>query len=359
MSMHAEHIENDVVAPPRTIEGASAWVGEMIQNNPSWILHWNSEQISELEMAADHFLSSGIALEDITPESFPLKKLTPFINSVLNELLVGRGFVMLRGLPIENWSLEKSAAVYMGLGRHMGTLRSSNGKGHLLGHVRDQGVKVEAGVRFYQTNKKLDYHTDSADIVGLLCLQKAKAGGESFIASSMSLYNKLIERRPDLIAAMFTSYPTDRRGEVPEGRDPWFEIPIFNWHQGHLSCVYLRHYIEDAQRLYPNAPRLTREQIEVMDEIDAILQEPGFALQMAFEPGDIQLLHNHQILHSRNDFENWPDPKLQRHLLRLWIAPPSARPLPEYFGSRWGGVVPGDRGGILVPGTKLSVELAT
>jgi hypothetical protein len=357
--MHAEHIETDVVAPPRTIEGASAWVGKAIQNDPSWILHWNSEQISELEMAADHFLSSGIALEDITPESFPLKKLAPFVNSVLNELLVGRGFVMLRGLPIENWSLEKSAAVYMGLGRHMGTLRSSNGKGHLLGHVRDQGVKVEAGVRFYQTNKKLDYHTDSADIVGLLCLQKAKAGGESFIASSMSLYNKLIERRPDLIAAMFTSYPTDRRGEVPEGRDPWFEIPIFNWHQGHLSCVYLRHYIEDAQRLYPNAPRLTREQIEVMDEIDAILQEPGFALQMAFEPGDIQLLHNHQILHSRNDFENWPDPKLQRHLLRLWIAPPSARPLPEYFGSRWGGVVPGDRGGILVPGTKLSVELAT
>jgi hypothetical protein len=169
----------------------------------------------------------------------------------------------------------------------------------------------------------------------------------------------MIERRPDLMSAMFTPYPTDRRGEVPEGRDPWFEIPIFNWYQGHLSCVYLRHYIEEAQRHFPNAPRLTREQVEVMDEIDAILQEPGFALQMAFEQGDIQFLHNHQILHSRNDFENWPDPKLQRHLLRLWIAPSSARPLPAYFDSRWGGVIPGDRGGILVPGTKLSVELVT
>jgi hypothetical protein len=158
---------------------------------------------------------------------------------------------------------------------------------------------------------------------------------------------------------MFTPYPTDRRGEVPEGQEPWFEIPIFNWYEGHLSCVYLRHYIEDAQRHFPNAPRLTHEQVEVMDEIDAILQEPGFALQMAFEEGDIQLLHNHQILHSRNDFENWPDPKLQRHLLRLWIAPPSARPLPACFDSRWGGVIPGDRGGILVPGTKLSVELVT
>jgi hypothetical protein len=247
----------------------------------------------------------------------------------------------------------------MGIGRHMGSLRSSNGKGHLLGHVRDQGAKVEAGARFYQTNKKLDYHTDSADIVGLLCLQKAKQGGESFIASSMAVYNELVKRRPDLIPAMFTPYPTDRRGEVPEGRDPWFEIPIFNWYHGELSCVYLRHYIEEAQRRFPNAPRLTQEQVEVMDLIDAILQEPGFALQMAFEPGDIQLLHNHQILHSRNDFENWPEPERHRHLLRLWIAPPSGRPLPDYFASRWGNTTPGDRGGIIVPGTKLSVELST
>jgi hypothetical protein len=357
--MYVERPASNVGDPPRLIEGASAWLGKKIQNDPTWIVRWDSEQIAELESAADHFLSSGVALEDITSASFPLKKLTPFISEILNELLSGRGFVMLRGLPIKNWSIEKAATIYMGLGRHMGSLRSSNGKGHLLGHVRDQGVKVEAGARFYQTNRKLDYHTDSADIVGLLCLQKAKEGGESFIASSMALYNKMIERRPDLMSAMFTPYPTDRRGEVPEGRDPWFEIPIFNWYQGHLSCVYLRHYIEEAQHHFPNAPRLTREQVEVMDEIDAILQEPGFALQMAFEQGDIQFLHNHQILHSRNDFENWPDPKLQRHLLRLWIAPPSARPLPAYFDSRWGGVIPGDRGGILVPGTKLSVELVT
>jgi len=357
--MYVEHPASNVGDPPRLIEGASAWLGKKIQNDPTWIVRWDSEQIAELESAADHFLSSGVALEDITPASFSLKKLTPFISEILNELLNGRGFVMLRGLPIKSWSIEKAATIYMGLGRHMGSLRSSNGKGHLLGHVRDQGVKVEAGARFYQTNRKLDYHTDSADIVGLLCLQKAKEGGESFIASSMALYNKMIERRPDLMSAMFTPYPTDRRGEVPEGRDPWFEIPIFNWYQGHLSCVYLRHYIEEAQHHFPNAPRLTREQVEVMDEIDAILHEPGFALQMAFEQGDIQFLHNHQILHSRNDFENWPDPKLQRHLLRLWIAPSSARPLPAYFDSRWGGVIPGDRGGILVPGTKLSVELVT
>ena len=355
--MQAGLAVNTVGSMPGYIKGSCAWQGKEIQESPSWIVHWTPAQIAELEAAAEHFANTGIALENITTESFPVATLKSFIADVLHELMQGRGFVMLRGLPIQNWSIEKAATIYMGIGRHMGSLRSSNGKGHLLGHVRDQGAKVEAGARFYQTNKKLDYHTDSADIVGLLCLQKAKEGGESFIASSMALYNEMVKRRPDLISAMFTPYPTDRRGEVPEGRDPWFEIPIFNWYQGHLSCVYLRHYIEEAQSRFPNAPRLTKEQIEVMDLIDTILQEPGFPLQMAFEPGDIQFLHNHQILHSRNDFFNWPEPERARHLLRLWIAPTTARPLPEYFASRWGSVTPGDRGGIIVPGTKLSVEL--
>ena len=343
--------------PPSFLEGPSVWTGIQIQNDPHWIVCWKPEQIAELENAADYFLSTGTALENISEESFPLVHLRPFIADILDGLLEGRGFILLRGLPLIQWPIEKIAAIYMGLGRYMGTLRSSNGKGHLLGHVRDQGVNVEEGARFYQTNKKLDYHTDSADIVGLLCLQKAKEGGESFIASSMALYNELIARRPDLISAMFTPYPTDRRGEVPDGLDPWFEIPIFSWFEGHLSCVYLRHYIEEAQRRFPKAPRLSQEQIEVMDEIDLILQNPEFALQMAFEPGDIQLLHNHQIMHSRNDFYNWPDPKLHRHLLRLWIAPELGRPLPDYFASRWGNVTPGDRGGIIVHGAKPSVEL--
>ena len=357
--MRTSQAINAVGSIPKAIDGPCAWRGSDLAQKSDWIVHWTSAQVAELERAADHFSGTGIALENITPESFPLQNLSSFIGGQLQELLHGRGFVMLRGLPIANWSIEKAATIYMGIGRHMGSLRSSNGKGHLLGHVRDQGAKVEAGARFYQTNKKLDYHTDSADIVGLLCLQKAKQGGESFIASSMAVYNELVKRRPDLIPAMFTPYPTDRRGEVPEGRDPWFEIPIFNWYHGELSCVYLRHYIEEAQRRFPNAPRLTKEQVEVMDLIDAILQEPGFPLQMAFEPGDIQLLHNHQILHSRNDFENWPEPQRHRHLLRLWIAPPAGRPLPDYFASRWGNVTPGDRGGIIVPGTKLSVELST
>ena len=265
---------------------------------------------------------------------------------------------MLRGLPVERYSIEDAAIAYLGIGRYFGSLRSSNARGHLLGHVKDVGLDIKDGnTRFYQTSRRLEYHTDSADLVGLLCLATARSGGESFIASSITVYNEIEKRRPDLVAAAFLPFPTDRRGEVPAGMKPYFEIPIFNWHAGLLSGIYLRHYIEAAQARFADAPRLTAKQVAVMDLIDELVNDPAIHLQMAFLPGDMQFLHNHQILHSRNDFEDWPEPARRRHLLRLWMAPVEGRALPHVYAPRYGKLTPGDRGGILVPGTQLSVSL--
>jgi len=282
----------------------------------------------------------------------------PLLRSLLRELLEGRGFVLLRGLPVERWSREERAIAYLGIGAWLGRARSQNAKGHLLGHVKDLGLDIrDPTVRYYQTNRGLAYHTDSVDIVGLLCLKTAKAGGESYLASSMTLYNEVLERRPDLLPALFEPFPTDRRGEVPEGMKPWFDIPIYHWHAGKLSCIYVRQYIESAQKNFSDARRLTRKQFEAMDLLDELCNEPAMHLAMDFRPGDIQLLHNHQILHSRGDFENWPEPARHRHLLRLWLAPPEARPLPEVFAPRYGGVTQGERGGVMLEGTKLKVPL--
>ncbi len=345
--------------PPGPIAGPSAWLGPDLACRDDWIYRLRTEEIAEIDAAVRHFKASGDPMEAISRQTFPLPKLGPRLDQLLHELLEGRGFVMLRGLPVKRYDLESAAIAYLGLGRHFGSLRSSNGKGHLLGHVKDVGADIKDGnTRFYQTSRRLEYHTDSADLVGLLCLQTAKSGGESFLASSMTIYNEILRRRPDLLPAAFLPFATDRRGEVPAGMLPWFEIPIFNWHAGKLSAIYLRHYIEEAQRRFAAAPRLTPAQIEVMDLIDELVNDPAIHLQMAFEPGDMQFLHNHQILHSRNDFENWPEPERHRHLLRLWMAPASGRPLPPVFAPRYGGVTAGDRGGIIVPGTRLSVSLA-
>jgi hypothetical protein len=340
------------------VAGRGVWYGRELRATEDWIRHFSDAEIGELEAAAAAFLASGRALADIAPHHFPLPTLGPLLREIRSELLEDRGFILLRGLPVGRWNREAQAVVYLGMGSWLGRLRSQNAKGHLLGHVKDLGLDVDdPRVRYYQTRRGLEYHTDSVDVVGLLCLQTAKAGGESYIASSMTVYNEMLLRRRDLMPALFEPFPTDRRGEVPEGMQPWFDMPIFHWHAGRLSCIYVRQYIESAQKLFPQARRLTPAQREAMDLVDAVCNDPDIHLAMDFRPGDVQLLHNHQILHSRADFENWPEPERHRHLLRLWLAPPEARALPPVFAPRYGGITPGARGGIMLKGTRLSVPL--
>jgi hypothetical protein len=332
------------------------WYGRDLAARRDWIREFSSRELAEIQAAVR--AARDISPEKLSPASFPLPGFGPELGRILAELLEGRGFILLRGLPVERMTREEQAIAYLGMGSWLGAFRSQNAKGHLLGHVKDLGLDIrDPRVRYYQTNRKLEYHTDSVDIVGLLCLKTAKAGGESYLASSMTVFNEVLSRRPDLVPALFEPFPTDRRGEVPEGMQPWFDIPIYHRHAGKLSCIYVRQYIESAQKLFPQARRLTAAQREAMDLIDELCNDPAIHLAMDFRPGDIQLLHNHQILHSRGDFENWPEPERHRHLLRLWVAPPEARPLPEVFAPRYGSITPGDRGGIVVKGTTFRVPL--
>jgi len=161
-------------------------------------------------------------------------------------------------------------------------------------------------------------------------------------------------RRPDLLRVLLDPIETDRRGEVPEGGKPYFSIPVFNWHEGLLSVIYQRQYIESARR-FPGVAPLSPVQIEALDLFDELANDPKLSLTMELQPGDIQLVHNHTILHDRTAFEDFAEPDRKRHLLRLWVAPPNARPLPEVFAERLGSVTPGDRGGITVRKSKATI----
>jgi hypothetical protein len=232
------------------------------------------------------------------------------------------------------------------MGTHFGAARTQNAQGHLLGHVRDLGLRSDdPNVRIYQTAERQTFHTDSCDIVGLLCLQVAKSGGDSALVSSNTIWNEMRRRRPDLAALLLQPVATDRRGEVPAGEQPFFTIPVFNWHEGGMSAIYQRQYIESAQR-FEDAPRLDERWHEALDLLDELANDPALNFLMTLQRGDIQLVHNHTLLHDRTAFENWPQPERQRHLLRLWLAPDDARPLPAVFAQRFGSVVPGSRGGV-------------
>ena len=337
----------------------AAWYGPEMAARNDWIVPLAPADFDEIR----HALQVWRARPDagpapLAPADFPLPRLGARLLEVRRELLDGRGFVLLKGMPVFEWSREDCAMAFIGLGAHLGRARSQNAAGHLLGHVRDVGLaSTDPSVRIYQTPERQTFHTDSCDVVGLLCLREARAGGDSLLVSSTTLFNEMRRQRPDLAALLFEPVATDRRGEVPVGMKPWFEIPVLNWHEGFLTALYQRQYVDSAQR-FEQAPRVTPQQIEALDLFDTLANDPALHLTMRLAPGDMQFVHNHTMLHDRTGFEDWPDPDRRRHLLRLWLAVPGARPLPEVFRQRYGSIEIGDRGGIVVPGTVPTVTLA-
>ncbi len=349
MSVAAPQSNADALGLPPEQTGPAAWYGPEMAARTDWIVQLQPDDLAEIEAAVRPLAARGGDIARMTAADFPLPRLAPKLAAWLGELLDGRGFLLLRGLPTERMTRREVAIAYYGIGTHLGNARAQNAAGHLLGHVISMGLSsVDPHVRIYQTSERQTYHTDSCDVVALLCLATAKRGGLSTLVSSTTIFNEMRRRRPDLLAVLLQPIATDRRGEVPHGMRPWFEIPVFSWYQGYLTAIYHRPYIDSAQR-FPEAPRLGAAQIEALDLFDALTNDPALHLHMEFRPGDVQLVHNHTVLHDRTGFEDWEDPARRRHLMRLWLACPGARPLPPGFAERYGKIDIGDRGGIVLP----------
>ena len=337
---------------PPEVRDCSAWYGLEVEE---WIERLSDAEISEVGRAVNELDKSPQDLTSITANHVPLPILAPMLRGMLDEVMNGRGFVLIKGLPVGRWTTREAAIAFLVIGVHLGNLRMQNAEGHLLGHVKDLGRSSEdPNTRIYQTRERQTHHTDSCDVVGLMCLQTAKSGGLSSLVSSTTIFNEMRRRRPDLLNVLLQPIETDRRGEVPEGSKPYFNIPVFNYHDGLVSTIYQRQYIESARR-FPGVKPLSALQIEALDLFDQLANDPTLNLMMELQPGDIQLVHNHTILHDRTAFEDYPEPERKRHLLRLWLAPPGARPLPEVYKERFGSITPGDRGGVVVAGAKPTI----
>ncbi len=332
---------------PEMIAGPAAWRSADLAPE-AWLHVLEAAEIAEIETAARALAAGDTDLAQV--RDFPLPKTAARLGAILREeVLGGRGFAVIRGLDPAAFSRREAAAAVLGLGAHWGAVRPQNAAGHILGHVKDLGRSGDdPTARLYQTHERQTYHTDSCDVVGLMCLRPAKVGGRSSLVSSVAIHDEMRRRRPDLALTLFEPIETDRRGEVGPGEQPWFNIPVFNWHAGHFAGMYQRQYIESARR-HPGVPPLTAAQVEALDLLDRLAEDPEFHLEIDFQPGDIQLVNNHVLFHDRTAFEDWPEPERRRHLLRLWLAPAEAQPLPEVFAERFGAVTPGARGGVSVP----------
>lgn len=295
----------------------AAWRGEELAPRTDWIHDLTRAEVAEIDGAVRAARARGLALEDISRADFSLPTLAATIEAWASELDAGRGFVLVRGLPVHRLTEHEASIAYWGIGQHLGVPVSQNTDGDLLGHVRDTGADpADPSVRLYRTRAAQPYHTDGSEVVGLLCLQPSQRGGASSIVSSVTVFNEVARRRPDLVELLFQPFYFDLYEQQAPGERPYLAMPIANFFAGRLFTMYIRFYIEQAQR-HPDVPRLTARQLELLDLIDEIAASPRFHLDMEFRPGDMQWLSNAVILHGRSAYED--DPDAPRHLLRLWL----------------------------------------
>jgi len=332
--------------PP--VDDPADWRAADLAASDDWIYRLTETDIAEIDAAIAVAEYSAADIADITEKTFPLSRLRDRLSEISHQLIDGRGVALIKGLPVDRYSRRQAAIAYWGLGIRLGVPVSQNGQGHLLGHVKNlTGDDFETSThRGYHTSADLPWHADSCDVVGLLCLQTSPVGGESYFVSSVAIHNEMITRRPDLAAELAKPWYRDRRGEVPDGKDPWWSLPVFNYVNGKLVTSWQGKYIRSAQR-FGELPRFTDNQTEALEFITELAEELAFSME--FEPGDIQLLHNHVALHRRSHYKDGPCQV--RHLMRLWLATPDGRDLPTGLVERYGVLGPSRRpAGIHVPG---------
>jgi len=318
------------------VSGPAAWAGKDIQSETGWIHQLMPEAIDGLDIALATLRGKGLRFPDFTRDDFPIGPLGQLLPHFADELENGRGFLVLRGLPVHRYSEEELKAVYYGIGLHMGTPVRQNPGGDLIGEVSAVGDPKDKRTRVYETNLYLPYHTDPSDVVGLLCVRKAKQGGVSSLVSAARIYNEILTHHPHYVALYYRMFFFEHLCE-PEAS----LSPIFSYHDGKLSCRYLRQYIELGQQL--RGVPLSKVEIEALDLFDSIMGNPDLRLDMLLEPGDLQFANNYTVLHSRTGFEDYDDPLKCRRKLRLWLKMPNARTLAPEFPGRNGFPAPTEK----------------
>ena len=350
----------------RYLQGTCVWKGAEIGQNHRWLKQIPAIVLDELDAALEKI--QELKWRDVTRHNFALPDAAAFFDEVREELENGSGMVKICGLDVSRYSQEQLRRIWFGIGCHLGTPMYQNYRGEVMRDIRDEGMGVGAklygatidasGKQFLSSGARtlssgqLRFHTDRCDVVGLLCVRQASEGGVSKLASSATVYNEILRRRPDLHALLCKAIPRSRFGEEAGGEHVAYELPVFGVRDGKLTSHFSLTYIENAQML-PRVRRLTDAEHEAIQMLMDVAAEVCF--EMRFAPGDMQLLNNHVIYHGRTAFKDNVSAGQDRLLMRLWLSVPNSRALPEDHAILWGDVGGGKpHGGIAQPATAIA-----
>jgi hypothetical protein len=313
---------------PRYIDHPGAWRASDFENLADITVVLEAHHLDALHRALEVARGSGRDLEALERQHFPLDAIAGDLDRIRHQVQHGRGIVLLRGLPVGRYSRDDMCRMFWGLGTHFGRAVSQSLMGDRLGHVTDVSGD-NPGERGYRSRRELDMHTDSDDILMMMCLQVAKSGGQSRFVSALTIYNEMLEAHPQRLAPLERGFRYHWRGEQAEGEEPvtTFRVPVFSRCAGMTSCVYLRAFIDMAAE--DLGEPFSDEEKAALDTFERLAARTDLQLALELEPGDAFLVNNYTVLHARTAFEDHDSQQRRRHLLRLWLKAHEGRPVVE------------------------------
>ncbi|EDP64847.1 hypothetical protein BAL199_05284 [alpha proteobacterium BAL199] len=362
MSASFSDRSDEIVRAPMT--GTAAWSGPELAADDGWKQELTASEVAEIDAAFRGAKARGLDFKAVAKADFPLPILAPKLSALLDQLESGRGVALLSGLPVQNYDDEDLRMLWAGIGAHVGPLLPQSIDGKLMRDVRDEASgKFQAhapskaensltSTQKAQSNGPLRFHTDRADVLGLLCVRQAGAGGESKVASSLAVRNEILKRRPDLHDLLCQPYWRTRETQDVGGGHKVFAMPVFSFRDGHFSSQYSRTFVEEAQRI-DGVPKMTPEMDAALDLLAEVAEEKCHVFRL--QPGEMVFYNNHLVYHGRTPFTDDAASRADRLLYRLWFAPKNTRPLPESYRETWGSIDPGAyRGGMMTAGASAA-----
>jgi Taurine catabolism dioxygenase TauD, TfdA family len=322
------------------IDHPSAWTVADFKTPADYTIELDAAHLRDIEHAIRQIKTAGLGLDDLQREHFEVPSLRPVIDEIRRQIGDGRGFVVVRRLPVEDYSKDEIGMIFWGIGTHLGRGLSQSVLGDRLAHVKDFS-REDPLARAYRNKQELSPHTDSCDLVGLACLRDAKLGGVSRLTSAITVHNVMLEEYPEALERLYRGYVFHRRGEEKPGDLPYtpYRVPVYSHIEGKVSARYVRTYVE-AGEAAAGRP-MAEAELAVLDRFEEVTKRPELMLEFTLQPGEMYVINNYTILHARTAFEDFEEEDRRRHLLRLWLEVPQMRPVHPHIQSRGIEAVPG------------------
>ena len=304
--------------------GKSVWFGSDLIKSDEWIFELPKHAIEEIDACLMRLKASGKPLEDIDASDVQLGSLDNVCKSIREEVATGRGFVVVRGLPAEKYSLDELSMIYWGIGSHFGHAMPQSFLGDRLGTIMDLSDEETdpAKRRGYHSGGAQHVHTDSCDIVSMLSIRPAQSGGEARLCSAHTVHNLMLEHCPGLLQVLYDGFflrGTDTDAAAL-GRPAFYgyRVPAYAYTDGWLNCSFVRGYVDRAVK----AGDISLSAVEqaAVEAFAAFSNHPDVCLDTLLQPGDMQFVNNRTMLHGRAHFDDFPERDRRRFLLRLWLS---------------------------------------